>query len=76
MKKVTEQAGIAFLLVKFTVLDRYFIVPYEYFEKKWERMIAGGRKSITLSEMEEISIEIKAGFNPRLDYLADFGFTF
>ncbi|MFC5603289.1 Holliday junction resolvase RecU [Sporosarcina koreensis] len=70
MKKVTEQAGIAFLLVKFTVLDRYFIIPYEYFEKKWERMIAGGRKSITLSEMEEISIEIKAGFNPRLDYLA------
>jgi recombination protein U len=70
MKKVTEQAGIAFLLVKFTVLDRYFIVPYEYFEKKWERMIAGGRKSITLSEMEEISIEINAGYNPRLDYLA------
>lgn len=70
MKKVTEQAGIAFLLVKFTVHDRYFIVPYEYFEKKWERMIAGGRKSITLSEMEEISIEIYAGFNPRLDYLS------
>ncbi|MCM3637659.1 Holliday junction resolvase RecU [Sporosarcina luteola] len=70
MKRVTEQAGIAFLLVKFTVLDRYFIVPYEYFEKKWERMIAGGRKSITLSEMEEISIEIHAGFNPRLDYLS------
>lgn len=69
MKKVTEQAGIAFLLVKFTVLDRYFIVPYEYFEKKWERMIAGGRKSITLSEMEEISIEINTGFHPRLDYL-------
>ena len=70
MKKVTDQAGIAFLLVKFTVLDRYFIIPYEYFEKKWERMIAGGRKSITLSEMEEISIEIQAGYNPRLDYLA------
>lgn len=69
MKKVTEQAGIAFLFVKFAVLDRYFIVPYEYFEKKWERMIAGGRKSITLSEMEEISIEINPGFNPRLDYL-------
>ncbi|MCM3743051.1 Holliday junction resolvase RecU [Sporosarcina luteola] len=70
MKNVTEHAGIAFLLVKFSALDRYFIVPYEYFEKKWERMIAGGRKSITLSEMEEISIEIHAGFNPRLDYLS------
>lgn len=69
MRKVSEQQGITFLLVKFTVLDRYFIVPYEYFEKKWERMIAGGRKSITLSEIEEMSIEINAGYNPRLDYL-------
>ncbi|MDN4608704.1 Holliday junction resolvase RecU [Sporosarcina highlanderae] len=70
MRKVSEQNGIAFLLVKFTVLDRYFIVPYEYFEKKWERMIEGGRKSITLSEIEEMSIEISAGYNPRLDYLS------
>jgi len=69
MRKVSEQQGIAFLLVKFTVLDRYFIVPYEYFEKMWERMIAGGRKSITLTEIEEMSIEINAGFHPRLDYL-------
>lgn len=70
MKKVIEQDGIAFLLLKFTSLDRYFMVSFEYFEKKWERMLAGGRKSITLAEVEEISIEINAGFNPRLDYLA------
>lgn len=70
MKKVTEHDGIAFLIVKFTALDRYFIVPYEYFAEKWERKIAGGRKSITLAEIEDMSIEIQAGFNPRLDYLA------
>lgn len=70
MKKVTEQDGIAFLLLKFTSLDRYFMLSFEYFEKKWERMLAGGRKSITLSEVEELSIEINPGFNPRLDYLA------
>lgn len=70
MKKVTELDGIAFLIIKFTTLERYFIVPYAYFEKKWERKIAGGRKSMTLSEIEEMSIEIQAGFNPRLDYLA------
>ncbi|GEN83579.1 Holliday junction resolvase RecU [Sporosarcina luteola] len=70
MKKVTEQDGIAFLLLKFTSLDRYFMLSFEYFEKKWERMLAGGRKSITLSEVEELSIEISPGFNPRLDYLA------
>lgn len=70
MKKVTEHDGIAFLIVKFTALERYFIVPYDYFEEKWERKIAGGRKSITLKEIEDMSIEIQAGFNPRLDYLA------
>lgn len=70
MKKVTEHDGIAFLIVKFTALERYFIVPYDYFEEKWERKIAGGRKSITLQEIEDMSIEIQAGFNPRLDYLA------
>ncbi|GKV55403.1 Holliday junction resolvase RecU [Sporosarcina sp. NCCP-2222] len=69
MKRVHEQGGIAFFLIHFSSLDRYFVVPYEYFVEKWERKIAGGRKSITLGEMEEISIEIQAGFNPRLDYL-------
>lgn len=69
MKQVMEQDGVAFLIIKFTALDRYFILFYEYFEKKWERMIAGGRKSITLSEMEEMSIELQASFQPRLDYL-------
>lgn len=69
MKNVCKQQGIAFLIVKFSTLDRYFIVLYENFAKKWQRMIDGGRKSITLSEMEEISIEIKPGYRPRLDYL-------
>ena len=32
-------------------------------------MKTGGRKSITLIEFEEMSLEIPPGFNPRLDYL-------
>ena len=32
-------------------------------------MKAGGRKSITLGEFEEKSIEITPGYMPRLDYL-------
>lgn len=69
MKNVSKQDGIAFILVKFTSLDRYFIVPYDRFEKKWDRMKAGGRKSITLAEFEQMALEIAPGFNPRLDYL-------
>ena len=52
MENVTKQNGIAFVIVKFSPLDRYFIVPYDIIKKKWERMIAGGRKSIALAEFE------------------------
>ncbi|MFS0576774.1 Holliday junction resolvase RecU [Sporosarcina sp. 179-K 3D1 HS] len=69
MKQVTVQGGIAFLVVKFTTLDRYFILPYDSLEEKWERMLAGGRKSITLAEFEEAASEITPRFHPVLDYL-------
>ena len=61
--------GLHFLIVKFSSLDRYFIVPYDIVERKWDRMKAGGRKSITLTEFEKTSVEIEPGFMPRLDYL-------
>ena len=69
MKSVAEQGGIAFLIVKFSSLDRYFILPYDRFTGFWERMLAGGRKSITIVEFEKTSTEIEPGYNPRLDYL-------
>jgi recombination protein U len=69
MKSVSEQAGIVFFIVKFTALDRYFIVSYDDFEKYWERMKTGGRKSMTLAEFVDVGLEILPGYNPRLDYL-------
>jgi recombination protein U len=69
MKSVWKQGGLAFFIIKFTLLDRYFIVPYDRFERFWERMETGGRKSITLAEFKKAGIEISPGFNPRIDYL-------
>lgn len=71
MKHVTEQNGIAFLIVRFSTLDRYFIVPYDIIENKWDRMKAGGRKSIPFAEFEQEAIKIEPGFMPRLDYLKE-----
>jgi recombination protein U len=70
MKSVTKQKGIAFVIVKFSTLNRHFVVPYDMIENKWERMKAGGRKSIALSEFESESIEIELGFMPSIDYLS------
>ena len=44
-------------------------MPYDIIENKWERMNEGGRKSITLDEFKQTSIELSPGFMPRLDYL-------
>ena len=69
MKNVMKQGGITFLIVGFTSLDRYFIVPYDIIEAKWDRMKEGGRKSIAIAEFERETFEIELGYMPTLDYL-------
>ncbi|WP_153720238.1 Holliday junction resolvase RecU [Sporosarcina cascadiensis] len=69
MKQVIDQSGLAFFIVNFSSLGRYFLLPFDVFLPLWKRMEDGGRKSITLGEIEECSIEIETGYQPRLDYL-------
>lgn len=69
MAQVTEQRGIAFLIVRFSALERYFVVPYPLLEMSWKRMNAGGRKSIALEEIEENGFELAPSLYPRIDYL-------
>ena len=69
MRKVSKQLGITFLLVRFSALERYFYLPFEQLSLFWDRMLTGGRKSITLSEMETHGIEITPRYAPRIDYL-------
>ncbi|MHA6259669.1 Holliday junction resolvase RecU [Sporosarcina sp. CAU 1771] len=70
MEQVTQQGGFSFLIIKFSTLDRYFILPYEFFKIKWDRMKLGGRKSITIEEFERLATEIQPGYMPRLDYIS------
>ena len=69
MKNVMKQGGITFLIVGFSSLDRYFVVPYDIIEAKWDRMKEGGRKSIAIAEFERETFEIELGYMPTLDYL-------
>lgn len=69
MSQVVKQNGVAFMIIRFSSLQRYFILRFEELEVFWNRMISGGRKSIALDELEETSIEVKPGAFPRLDYL-------
>lgn len=69
MKSVEMQKGIAFFIIRFSTLNRDFIVPFKAIEAIWNEMEHGGRKSIPLATFEAQGIEIELSYIPRLDYL-------
>lgn len=70
MKNVVNQQGIAFTIVRFSKLDRYFFLPFSVLYESWCHMKKGGRKSIPLETFESKSYEIIPGYNPRIDYIS------
>jgi recombination protein U len=69
MKKVTKQDGITFVLLRFSLVEEIYLLPFPALFTFWERMKSGGRKSIKKQEIEEIGYKIAIGFHPRIDYL-------
>ncbi|MGE6415028.1 Holliday junction resolvase RecU [Planococcus kocurii] len=69
MSQVVKQDGTAFMIIRFSSWQRYFIMPFKELDFFWNRMITGGRKSVTLQEIEETSFEIIPGAFPRINYL-------
>lgn len=69
MQQVKDHNGVAFIIVRFSAFERYFIVPYEVLQKAWQAMDSGGRKSIPFSTIEKEAYEIPTSYYPRIDYL-------
>lgn len=69
MRAAAAQGGVCFLLVRFSTLNRYFVLPFEIVERTWSAMENGKRKSIPLAIFESDAIEVKEGYMPQLDYL-------
>ena len=69
MKNVIIQKGIAFFIVRFSSLQRDFVVPFSIIDNAWDTMLAGGRKSIPLAVFEQEAIEIPISYQPRIDYI-------
>ncbi|MER1985385.1 MAG: Holliday junction resolvase RecU [Solibacillus sp.] len=70
LQSIERQKGIAFFIVRFSALSRDFFVPFHVVEQLWLKMEQGGRKSIPLQIFETEALELKVGYNPRLDYLS------
>jgi len=66
LKDVINHGAIAFILIRFTHHNQVFYLDGKYLIDFIE---SAKRKSIPYSFFKEKGIEIKDGFNPRLDYL-------
>lgn len=69
MEQVSNQKGICFLLIKFSYHDSVFLLPFRGFMVYWDRYKSGGKKSITLKEIENDGYLIPIQFRPRINYI-------
>lgn len=67
LKMIHKHGGIGFLIVRFTTLNKTYLLQYEKFE---EFLKQNTRKSIPLSYFDEVGYIIKDKYNPRVDYLS------
>lgn len=68
MKNCLKQGGICFILLWFSSIERCFFLSSEVLIALWEQQ-ASGKKSMTLSQVENEGIEIFPKIAPRIPYL-------
>jgi recombination protein U len=69
MESVFIQDGITFVLLRFSLSEEVYLLPFEALKTYWDRMMNGGRKSIRKNEIVESGYKIPLGLHPRVDYL-------
>ncbi len=66
LENILNQQGIGFLIIRFTTLNKTYLLPAEYL---LSFLNENTRKSIPLAFFEKNAIIIKENLSPRLDYL-------
>ena len=66
LKKVLKHGGISFLIIRFTTINKTFLILTKDFV---EFIDNNDRKSVPLAYIEEKGYLIKDGFNPVVDYI-------
>ena len=61
--------GICFAFIKFTELDLVYLLPASILFHYWDEQATGGRKSILLTDIQQVGFKIDYQLNPRLPYL-------
>ena len=60
---------IAFVIIRFSVIDEIYLMVAKDLFIYWKRMKDGGRKSITLEEVKQTSQRFLLAFNRELTIL-------
>ncbi|GEK91573.1 Holliday junction resolvase RecU [Alkalibacterium kapii] len=70
MQKCYEHGGICFVIIRFSTLNRVFLMDFSTIYKWWRQQFENdSRKSIPLENIISEGAEIHYGFSPRLPYL-------
>ncbi|HET7657594.1 MAG TPA: Holliday junction resolvase RecU [Bacillales bacterium] len=69
MRRVLEQNGICFVLLRFSALDEVYFLSASRLIYYWDEQKGSGRKSIKKAEIQRDGRIIPFGFRPRIDYL-------
>ena len=69
MRACLKQDGICFVVIRFATLHRLFVYPATPLIATWDMQDHGGRKSITLDEIETHGFELKRQIEPTVPYL-------
>jgi recombination protein U len=67
MQAVLDQGGICFIIL--SAFNEFYFLKAEHLLTFWNRQEAGGRKSITISELDEKGYKIPLGYQARIDYI-------
>ncbi|KIL44165.1 Holliday junction resolvase RecU [Jeotgalibacillus soli] len=69
MDQVVTHQGLAFVIIRFSLTEEIFLLPFKQLKLYWDRMEQGGRKSITKDEIQSDGFALKLGLQPKIDYL-------
>jgi recombination protein U len=69
MENILVHHGICFVILRFTKMEKVYLLEAKHLLTFWARMEEGGRKSITKAEIEELGHHIPLGLQPRIDYI-------
>jgi len=69
MESIHHHGGITFIIIRFTVHDENYLIPFEKISSIWKDQ-KNGAKSITYENIKEIGYSIPFSYQARVDYLA------